>query len=602
MPSIKQIVKDFFVMTKSRDNPNEVTAAQLNTMSKEEAEITLAKYLEDLNLNIGKYGDKTWTPPNVLGSYEGGARYSDNPWWAACEEDDGSLSLLENGTNGISTGVYYTFFNKGEDGKWNYNATPRRYEPTWLEAYPNKRLLNVFNSDGQTVVWGDTIDTVSGYTLQYIALTNGTMDPTKHVGALIESNDPLPQGFTKFSKAVRVGDYVYWFEMSHPIWTKVRRCKVQDILDGKTIKTEAVEGWTTTGINGVTHTGEANITLSSMDASNNPDDDSLLYFESNVNYANLYDTNVQYAVADHTTGIVRILQHLCYWVVYNNQLSGRTATVSMLIEIDTINHTATVHPDCQQKCIVQNVPNSVEIAIAGKQLEMLKHYGEAWGQTRGTMHLMRNGDFLKLKWGGIGAGWYGAHTALKEGASPKPQFEQILPPNMAYYEDFAKWPDRDLNRKFGSLIGADLRPLGPSGFIKDMFSSKAVDPTLGHENAVLMPVVVSTEGTYNGFTYSGFQGNFAGYKPTNSRKRMIDNNISYSSGTTVLMKKDDEGNIGRVTNIAGSVLSPRFGVSKVNLNINIPDNQYTIVTEGFRTVEVSVLAAHNGRFVTDSAA
>ena len=85
MTSVKQLVKDFSAMMASRSNPHGVTAAQLNSMSKEETDTLLNKYLGNMNFSIGKYGDKSWTPPNVLGSFEGGARYESKPYWAVCE-------------------------------------------------------------------------------------------------------------------------------------------------------------------------------------------------------------------------------------------------------------------------------------------------------------------------------------------------------------------------------------------------------------------------------------------------------------------------------------------------------------------------------------
>ncbi|EJO2543946.1 hypothetical protein NRE35_004312 [Salmonella enterica] len=598
MTSVKQLVKDFSAMMASRSNPHGVTAAQLNSMSKEETDTLLNKYLGNMNFSIGKYGDKSWTPPNVLGSFEGGARYESKPYWAVCEEPDGSISMLENATNGVNANVYYTFFNKDSNGEWTLNATPQRYQPKWLNKFPGKRIYDLFSSNGQNVIWGDTWDTELKRTQRYVALTHGTLESGEHEGSIVAFGDPIT-GYHRFSRAQVCGDYVYFIEMHDAPNIRIARCKVSDVAAGTTITSEEMKNWTVTGINGtVTTVTDGKIKLASEIYARDPNVDALIYADTNATGYAIYDTNVQYSVANDKTGVIRVLQQLCFWVVSQKGQYGFADGVSMLIEIDTRNLTISVHPDTRDKARMVNVPGTDRVQATGIQAQLSRSvYGAPWGQMRGQMHLLSTGEFAKFKWSALGLGWFDIHKAAKsEVLTP---FEQILPANMAFSDAEST---KKIYRRFGSLIGTDLRPLGPCGYDKDMFSTVVTDPKDPSSPPRGLYVRVGTEGAYNGFDYDGYQGKFKGYRPTTKRKECYDTPVSGIAGFTALIKSGDpDGELARVTNIAGQVMTVSTGITQVHRNINMPDNQWVAVSGEVTTCQKSVFEPHFNRFYADAA-
>ncbi|WNT47123.1 hypothetical protein SPLA10_PHROGS00062 [Salmonella phage SPLA10] len=600
MPSIAKVVSDFFAMMKSRSNPHEVTGEQLGSLSKPAADEFLNKYIDDIPLKLYVYGDNTtWKPVNVLGSFEGGARYADKPYWAVCEEEDGSISMLENGTNGISANVYYTFFDRQPDGSYKLNATPRRYDPDWLKNYPNRTIFDLFNSDGQTVIWGDTWDTELKRTQRYVALTNGTMEPKAHQAALISFGDRTT-GISRWSKAIRCGDWVYFIEMGDPIRMEVNRISVASILAGGEVTSEPFNGWKCTGINGTVLENQERIVLAQSLYSSDRDADTLLFADTNATGFSPYDTTVQYAVANHSSGAIRLLIQICYWVVSEHGQYGFADGVTMLVEIFTGSKTAIVHPDTRGKAMMVNIEGTNRVMATGRQAELsAKVYGVPWGQMRGQIHLLKNGDFAKFKWSGLGMGWYDIHSALKPGGYPQDPFWGIEPSNMAFTD---KDPQEVLFRRFGSLIGTDIRPFGPVGYSKDMIVTNVNDPKDPDSKPRASYTVTGTEGKYNEFVYSGYQGEFKGYKPTTSRLPGYDSNVSALTGHTVLMKSGDgDGELARVTNIAGRVLTVSTGVETVYRNINMPEDRFVAVTEDKTTCTKSVFAPWFDRFYADAA-
>jgi len=211
---------------------------------------------------ISTYGDISWLPPDVSGSFEGaGMAGSGDAGGFSLIEDDGTWIGLRRGTNGTSQGLYYFYLSNAEDRidsvgpvRMNLRYSPAN-RPSGFEC------LDTISSDvGVIVGQGYGHATYNGF----VSLTNGTMDVTKHYTGYFNIQTAFGRGITPHASACVVGNYVYLFipvsstswqnvsEVADPYDIDVYRCPTSQIISGGAVTWEAMKSWNSTGLWGNT--------------------------------------------------------------------------------------------------------------------------------------------------------------------------------------------------------------------------------------------------------------------------------------------------------------------------------------------------------------
>lgn len=130
-------------------------------------------YMKDGSLPIATFGNTNFIPPSISGSFEGLGGQTEAA--GICMESDGSTVFLENRYDGRVEGLYYSVTdNIGAYVPRNYSAF--RYTHQRIEA-DNARVNRIAGGSGSEVI----LMADSRKEIFYIGLTNGSLDPAKHV-------------------------------------------------------------------------------------------------------------------------------------------------------------------------------------------------------------------------------------------------------------------------------------------------------------------------------------------------------------------------------------------------------------------------------------
>lgn len=124
-------------------------------------------------LPIGQFGNNSFIPPNIAGSFEGIGQETECS--GICLERSGIVMLLSNHNDGRTKGLYFSTVENylSQDAVVTY--TNYRYDPPVLSAIGVNVDRIVAGSGNKVIMVG-----VSGTNDWFIALTNGTFDPASH--------------------------------------------------------------------------------------------------------------------------------------------------------------------------------------------------------------------------------------------------------------------------------------------------------------------------------------------------------------------------------------------------------------------------------------
>jgi hypothetical protein len=504
--NIKQAIEAFKAYMSSTDNPAEVTSAQLDMYSREELNNILNGYLPTGSFGVSKYGDNNWTPPNVLGSFEGGQRNENRAYIPMLQEPNGSFCLLENATNGAKSGTYLTFLEPNADGKsLTLNATPRRYEPPILQKYPGNRVFEVYCSEGKDVVWGKIINESTAAVQNFIALTGGTMDATGHICTLMN----LWTGAEQQTRAVLVKNRVYFIQMTSPPLIRIFYVNVSDIVAGNTVTPTELTSWTTTGLNGTVRSNTSiqyAASINSTDASA----DSMFWLDTNITANNV--SGVRHWSATHPTDNKLRMVFQGSFISYWTGNSGYSNGITIVMDIDFDALTVTVLPESRIKAKIQNsdsggVQDSVSLAFTTKYIKPVI-------QLHDQMVITDQGKFLEVHYSNEGLGWY-RYGSMGKGVETT-AFDKLHPNN---FNASSITGTVQLFRRFGSLVGGN-------SFVRTSYPNGAMHiyTTTTTQEGASVPlganVYVESDTAYNGFTYKTDYGDIKGYRPTTKRTRL----------------------------------------------------------------------------------
>jgi hypothetical protein len=159
------------------------SAASVGILSKDQWTAVQAPLLPSGICPISRFGSNNYLPTGILGTFESGTTTFNPKTAAMMFEDDGTLVYLRNATNGSVRGVFYAYV-AGATSKPNQQPTKtnKRYHPSF---FPVGMTAQTVFSCSSTVVFGQLQDADGVAGDYFLALTNGTMDDSKHTGGIV---------------------------------------------------------------------------------------------------------------------------------------------------------------------------------------------------------------------------------------------------------------------------------------------------------------------------------------------------------------------------------------------------------------------------------
>lgn len=235
------------------------SAASVGIISKDQWEVVQDPLLPSGICPISRFGSNNYLPTGILGTFESGTTTFNPKTAAMMYEDDGTLVYLRNATNGSVRGVYYAYV-AGAASKPNQQPTKtnKRYRPSWI---PADYSVHQVHSCSSTVVFGrlQDIDGVPGD--YFLALTNGTMDDSKHTGGLITPAEYALMGGQ--GECFVSGDDVYFYALifqtagANPFRVRINTVPLAEVqvANGGYIDFDTLTNITTTGFGDVVTSG-----------------------------------------------------------------------------------------------------------------------------------------------------------------------------------------------------------------------------------------------------------------------------------------------------------------------------------------------------------
>ena len=209
------------------------------------------EYLGKDTLPISQFGNANFIPPSIDGSFEGFGGVLETG--GMCLEDDGSITFLWNRMDGRVSGLYYSVMENSEDyTKTVLTYTGFKYEHPRFNV-DNASVDRICQGSGDEVILvGDSIKN-----LYYVGVTNGSLDPAKHVYSKVDLmavvNGIFPSGLNytprnlfPFLSVALMGEWIYLvqsaatgapstgaigYPMSYKHFFRVRLADVQATID-----------------------------------------------------------------------------------------------------------------------------------------------------------------------------------------------------------------------------------------------------------------------------------------------------------------------------------------------------------------------------------
>lgn len=174
------------------------------------------KYTKAGTLPISQFGNTNFIPPSIDGSFEGLGGMAETA--GICMEPDGSLVFLENRMDGRINGLYFsvvqTPYNNPRRIYTGYRYNHPRFEAD--DSIPDKICQG---SGSEVILVGD-----SSKQFFYLGLTNGSLDPSKHVYSRVNleafrsawpETERRISDMLEFTNVVLMGNWIYLFVSSY---------------------------------------------------------------------------------------------------------------------------------------------------------------------------------------------------------------------------------------------------------------------------------------------------------------------------------------------------------------------------------------------------
>lgn len=361
-------------------NPHNVTAKQLNGMTKAEIDALLEKKVSAAELGLTTYGDSSYLPVNVVGSFEGSGIANGNT--VAIEESDGTIVFLRSGIDGRRQGVYYSTAKLNPaTNEYDIVNTAIRYEPSFLPPgaviYRVSKCLMNSNQIFGYVRKAD--NTICGF----IADTRGTLDQSFHTGFLFETReDDEGSSVVQFFED---GGVIYRVTLFLTVKVEVRFATM--LKSNPVGQFSAITGWNGTGINGVQFTDAGAMQLSAYVQSTNPN--AYLISNPNFNAMSPFQTRQHAEVYLNNNEVTVIFGHET-WANSVAKGDARELIVRKLTG-NLFNKTYTLDPACNQPITLVDTGSRAEIR-SNAVLNQSKFNGLYMGNYTGNV--CRVGDLI----------------------------------------------------------------------------------------------------------------------------------------------------------------------------------------------------------------
>jgi len=159
------------------------------------------EFLEAKVMPVAQFGNTNFIPPNIDGSFEGLGGTIETG--GMCLENDGTITYLCNRMDGRTRGLYFSVMSDANDGsaiKLTYTGFKYehpRFDPDGANV---DRICQ--GSGSECILVGDSFQDI-----YYVGLTNGSLDPTKHVYSKINLR-PLVEAIYSNPGAVKVASVI----------------------------------------------------------------------------------------------------------------------------------------------------------------------------------------------------------------------------------------------------------------------------------------------------------------------------------------------------------------------------------------------------------
>lgn len=452
-------------------------------------------------MGIARYGTQSYLPAGVAGSFEGASRRNSQRNVPMVVEDDGTVTILRNATNGELNGAYYSYYTVADSGALiEYRPTNARYLPKFLPNHKPEYVAQ--GSEG--VFLGMAKPNAGGDLVPFIALTSGTLNQDLHVGCVL--NWTIPD--VRLTSPVIDGNYVYIFNWNLTgIQLNVWRVAIADIRANETVTPTQITGWTTTRSWAPTVTNNDKIILAEAASSlNNPGQTAYVSNpDSNFRQDGPNYSGMELRGASNGAGKIRLRLGSEYYTVTTDNGDQR-AWWQLSLVVDVNAKTAT--PDAGVNLPIQVTYNpTTKVITRTGAIVMDRGIGE--GVPLGNWYPSLAFNLVKGKLYAYGTPNEGVGrlrvSNLKAGLTSV--YDALLFNNTVTIQQ-----DLLLVDAFGSAVGGELRKphLFPNNYIM----------TYGFYNSspgVINSGWVMSKMGADGFAYNTLAGDITGFAPTVDR-------------------------------------------------------------------------------------
>lgn len=332
---------------KANGNHN-VTPTQLNAYNNAEMTALAATYPEVASLPFVSFGDMSKVPIDVSGAFSGA---SDGALleYAMNLEDDGTLVLLRNGTDGSKYRTYYAYLPNASAGAsfTKLIRSTKEFRPTSVPS--DKDIGYIFGSNNVMVMARLVNKNDPAYGDYALFMPNGSL-----------LKDDLPSVFVtaanwntnlQYRDAVIVGQYVYFFGIANPGGQSALDIQVFRIpltsFNGGYVVPERLTNWT---MNTAKRTGVVTTDIRLFDKlySTNQADDSVVWVDnsrgSSFSSINIFHNQQSLLTAQKDDRYIRVRSIAYTYFAYAalGQASGLYTSFSFVIDLQT--KTVTMDP------------------------------------------------------------------------------------------------------------------------------------------------------------------------------------------------------------------------------------------------------------------
>ncbi|AUG86127.1 putative virion structural protein [Erwinia phage vB_EamM_Desertfox] len=220
---------------------------------------------------VSRFGNLNFLQPGIIGSFEGASMVDAHDHYAQVVENDGTFIRLRPGTNGESIALYYDYATNihRNINTFTITNTNNKYAPAGLDqAYIPARLFDCQGDVIAGIMYNKAALPATSDYKYWIALTNGTLDSTKHncaqIGnAFFTMDDGSTQEFSpSWTQLCMVGSRIYVIHQNPNVATTMEvggaisgnaipqiylgYINVADIVAGGSVTFTQITGWTTT--------------------------------------------------------------------------------------------------------------------------------------------------------------------------------------------------------------------------------------------------------------------------------------------------------------------------------------------------------------------